>query len=104
MLMQAWNNGRFIANGSGYGVTVSGQFRDEYLDVNWASIYLHLDGEDEPVELAINNSVFWSKGRELRSGKIGKWLIKNGLATFDLENPPELVVTPMEGNHFKISL
>ena len=104
MLMQAWNNGRFIANGSGYGVTVSGQFRDEYLDVNWASIYLHLDGEDEPVELAINNSVFWSKGRELRSGKIGKWLIKNGLATFDLENPPELVVTPLEGNHFKVSL
>ena len=96
-MMQAWNNGRFIANGSGYGVTVSGQFRDEYLDVNWASIFLHLDGEDEPVELAINNSVFWSKGRELRSGKIG-------LATFDLENPPELVVTPMEGNHFKISL
>ena len=103
-MMQAWNNGRFIANGSGYGVTVSGQFRDENLDVNWASIFLHLDGEDEPVELAINNSVFWSKGRELRSGKIGKWLIKNGLATFDLENPPELVVTPMEGNHFKISL
>ena len=103
-MMQAWNNCRFIANGSGYRVTVSGQFRDEYLDVNWASIFLHLDGEDEPVELAINNSVFWSKGRELRSGKIGKWLIKNGLATFDLENPPELVVTPMEGNHFKISL
>ena len=104
MLMQAWNNGRFIANGSGYGVKVSEQFRDEYLDVNWASIFLHLEGEDEPVELAINNSVFWSKGRELRSGKIGKWLIKNGLAEFDVENAPELTVTPMEKNHFKVSL
>lgn len=104
MLMQAWNNGRFISNGSGYGVTVSPKFRDDYLDVNWASIFLHLEGEEEPVELAINNSVFWSKGRELRSGKIGKWLIKNGLAQFDLENPPELTVTAMEKNHFKVSL
>ncbi|MBP1581914.1 MAG: hypothetical protein J6A26_05910 [Oscillospiraceae bacterium] len=104
MLMQAWNNGRFISNGSGYGVKVSEQFRDEYLSVDWASIFLHLEGEEEPVELAINNSVFWSKGRELRSGKIGKWLIKNGLAEFDLENPPELHVSPMEKNHFKVSL
>ena len=104
MLMQAWNNGRFLPNGIGYGVVVSGQFRDEYLSVDWASIFLHLDGEEEPVELAINNSVFWSKGRELRSGRIGKWLIKNGLAAFDLENPPELKVTPMGKNHFSVSI
>lgn len=104
MLMQGWNNGRFLANGSGYGVKVSEQFRDEYLDVNWSSIFLHLDGEEEPVELAINNSVFWGKGRELRSGRIGKWLIKNGWATFEPDNAPELKVTPLEGNHFKVSL
>lgn len=104
MLMKAWNNGRFLPNGSGYGVEVSEQFRDEYLRVDWPSIFLHLDGVEEPVELAINNSVFWNRGRELRSGKIGKWLIQNGFASWDLENPPELHVTPMEGNHFGVSL
>ncbi len=104
MLMKAWNNGRFLPNGCGYGVEVSEQFRDEYLRVNWPSIFLLLDGVEEPVELAINNSVFWNRGRELRSGKIGKWLIQNGCASWDLNDPPELYVTPMEGNHFGVSL
>ena len=104
MLMQAWNNGRFLENGSGYGIKVSEQFRDEYLSVDWVSFFVHLDGEEEAVELAINNSVFWSKGRELRSGKIGKWLIKNGKAKWDVENPPELKVNHIEKNHFSVSL
>ena len=104
MLMNAWNNGRFLPNGSGYGVEVSKHFRDEYLSVEWPSIFLHLEGEEEPVELAINNSVFWNRGRELRSGKIGKWLMKNGVDHWDLENPPELFVEPMQYNHFKVHL
>lgn len=104
MLMNAWNNGRFLPNGSGYGVWCSEEFRDQYLSVDWPSFFVHLEGEEEPVELAINNSVFWNRGRELRSGKIGKWLIKNGLASWDMEQPPELKVTHLHGNHFQVSL
>lgn len=104
MLARAWNNGKFLENGAGYGILLSEQFRDEYLDVDWPSIRLELEGMEGEVELAINNSVFWSRGRELKSTKIGRWLIANGCGHFDEEHPVELVLTPLSGNRFAVSL
>lgn len=82
VLAKAWNNGKFLPNGGGYGIRLTNYFKDEYLDINWVSITLELEGWEKQVELAINTDAFWSHGRELRSGVIGKWLIANGKASW----------------------
>ena len=35
VLARAWNNGKFLPNGGGYGIWLTNYFKDEYLDVNW---------------------------------------------------------------------
>lgn len=67
VLAKAWNNGKFLPNGGGYGIRLTNYFKDEYLDINWVSITLELEGWEKQVELAINTDAFWSHGRELRS-------------------------------------
>ena len=81
VLAKAWNNGKFLPNGGGC-TSLTNYFKDEYLDINWVSITLELEGWEKQVELAINTDAFWSHGRELRSGVIGKWLIANGKASW----------------------
>ena len=44
ILAKAWNNGKFLPNGGGYGVWLTNYFKDEYLDVEWASVILELEG------------------------------------------------------------
>ena len=103
ILITAWNNGKFLPNGAGYGIQVSEQFRDEFLSVLWPSFFLCLEGEEGEVELAINDDMFWSRGRELRSAQIGRWLIKNGKAPWQGQ-PPEIYLKPLGQRRFKATL
>lgn len=48
VLARAWNNGKFLPNGGGYGIWLTNYFKDEYLDVNWVSITLELEGWEKP--------------------------------------------------------
>lgn len=50
VLARAWNNGKFLPNGGGYGIWLTNYFKDEYLDVNWVSITLELEGWEKPAE------------------------------------------------------
>ena len=100
VLAKAWNNGKFLPNGGGYGVWLTNYFKDEYLDVEWSSVVLELEGWPKPAELAINTDAFWSRGRELRSGIIGKWLIANVKGSWEAGNEPEIFLRPLGGNHF----
>lgn len=104
VLAKAWNNGKFLPNGGEYGVWLTNYFKDEYLDVEWSSVVLELEGWPKPAELAINTDAFWSRGRELRSGIIGKWLIANGKGSWEAGNEPEIFLRPLGGNHFAASL
>lgn len=104
VLAKAWNNGKFLPNGGGYGVWLTNYFKDEYLDREWSSIILKLEGWEKDAELAINNDVFWARGRELRSGIIGKWLIANGKGQWENDQEPELFLKPLGGNVFAVSL
>ena len=51
-----------------------------------------------------NTDAFWSHGRELRSGVIGKWLIANGKASWTAGQEPEIFLRPLGGRHFAASL
>ena len=46
----AWNNGKFLPNGAGWGIQVTNYFRDEFLSVQWPSFFLCLEGEEGEVE------------------------------------------------------
>jgi hypothetical protein len=104
VLAKAWNNGKFLPNGGGYGVWLTNYFKDEYLDIEWSSVVLELEGWPKPAELAINTDAFWSRGRELRSGIIGKWLIANGKGSWEAGKEPEIFLRPLGKNHFAASL
>ena len=104
VLARAWNNGKFLPNGGGYGIWLTNYFKDEYLDVNWVSITLELEGWEKPAELAINTDAFWGRGRELRSGIIGKWLIVNGKGQWGPGQEPEIFLKPLGGRRFAASL
>ena len=104
ILAKAWNNGKFLPNGGGYGVWLTNYFKDEYLDVEWSSVVLELEGWAKPAELAINTDAFWSRGRELRSGIIGKWLIANGKGSWETCSEPEIFLRPLGKNRFAASL
>lgn len=104
ILAKAWNNGKFLPNGGGYGVLLTNYFKDEYLDVEWPSVVLELEGWEKPAELAINTDGFWTRSQELRSGVIGKWLIANGKANWANGKEPEIFLRPLGGNRFFASL
>ena len=104
VLAKAWNNGKFLPNGGGYGVWLTNYFKDEYLDKEWSSIVLHLEGWHKDAELAINNEVFWARGRELRSGIIGKWMIANNKGSWEPGCEPEIYLKPLGKNVFSASL
>ena len=63
ILAKAWNNGKFLPNGGGYGVWLTNYFKDEYLDVEWASVILELEGWEKGRHL---NAIFWRKKRHIR--------------------------------------
>ena len=104
ILAKAWNNGKFLPNGGGYGVWLTNYFKDEYLDVEWASVILELEGWEKVAELGINTDAFWTRGRELRSGIIGKWLFTNGKGTWAEGQEPEIFLRPLGKNRFAASL
>ena len=56
ILAKAWNNGKFLPNGGGYGVWLTNYFKDEYLDVEWASVILELEGWEKVAELGIKRT------------------------------------------------
>lgn len=88
MKVTGWNNGSPKDTGAGYGIRILPKDRDKFFQRNWNSVIIRLEG-DEEVEVVLPKS-FWRRCPELRSAKIGKWLLKNGLAPWKRNNPPQL--------------
>lgn len=68
----SWNNGKYSATGSGYGLRIAKS--DRYLFENLQNITITVD--DEEVSFKIRES-FGNKCSEFRSEKIGLWIIRN---------------------------
>ena len=103
MKVKAWSNGSNNPDGNGYGLKINSHDRDNAFRHDWKTIFLDLEGESSPVEININKPSFWNKTcRELISVKIGKWLIKNGLAPCEKGHPPEIVLEQIDGNRFRL--
>ena len=103
MIVVAWNNGAHNRNGSGYGFKVQAADRDEFFQKEWGTIVLEIDGEAEPVEIAIDPERFWGENiRELTHPAVGKWMRRYGVAPWPAGNPPVFGLEPVEANRFKV--
>ena len=103
MIVTAWNNGRHYQSGAGYGLKIALEDRDKYFDRNWGSVFVQIQGINEEVEVNINKQSFWTEAcRELISKEIGLWLRQIKLAPWPKGNPPQLVLLPLQGGHFRL--
>lgn len=104
MIVKAWNNGCHHENGNGYGLKVKKRDRDAYFRRDWKVILLELEGESEIVEINIDKDSLWNANcRELISVRIGRWLKKNNLASWEKWKPPELKLFWIHENKFRVS-
>ena len=102
MIVKGWNNGNSNnLTGSGYGIKLPKEDRDKYFHRSWKFVTIQIDKSVE-FEVKISNS-FWNNCIELRSKKIGKYLLNQGLAPWVKYNPPILNLKYIKENRFHLS-
>jgi hypothetical protein len=102
MLVTGWKNGKFRGSrGLTLGVRVGREFAERFFDKDWDAILIEMEGESVPVKIA---GTFWTTCPELRSPAIGTWMRKKGLAPWPEGRPPEMRLTPMGRNRFRLEL
>jgi hypothetical protein len=88
--------------GAGYGIRVEPKDRDRYFRKTKSSVVIELENGDL-VKVKLSDS-FWGESAELRSPKIGKWMLKVGLAPWSINSPPNLRLEPGVKRKFKFRL
>lgn len=102
MIVVGWNNGSpNNSTGAGYGIRIAREDRDNYFQKAWSSVTIELDGRDL-VNVKLSEA-FWRDCIELRSAKIGKYMLKHGLAPWPKGIPPTLKLKPIGNRKFRLS-
>jgi len=101
MRVVGWNNGSPTRTGAGYGIRIVRNDRDRHFQKVWDSVVIELEG-DEAVKINLSQS-FWRGCIELRSARIGKWMIEKGLAPWLKGSPPELELDPIRDRKFGLN-
>jgi hypothetical protein len=101
LIVAGWNNGSpDNKTGAGYGVRLSPSDRDNYFQKNWKTVTVFFDGASVDCNLS---DAFWAKCPELRSSKIGKWMLNNKLAPWPKGKPPQLRLDPIGNRQFRLT-
>jgi hypothetical protein len=96
-----WNNGSpDNRTGAGYGIRIERKDRDRYFKKNWEYVCIVLNNK-QSVNVKISKS-FWRGCIELRSSRIGKWMINQKLAPWSKGNPPRFEMELIEDNKFAL--
>jgi hypothetical protein len=85
---------------STYGVSV-GRTNARGFSKHWKAVELEIDGDFHEFPL---RETFWTNCPEFRGAVIGQWLSRHGLAHWPHGKPPKLVLTPLGGNRFRLSV
>jgi len=102
MIAVGWNNGSpNNKTGAGYGIRITRRDRDKFFDKSWESVTLGLES-DEVIEVKLSPS-FWEGCIELRSARIGKWMLDHGLAPWPRGQPPQFQLEPRGEKRFRLS-
>lgn len=95
MTVTAWNNGKHLPSGGGYGIKIKADDRDRYFFTKTDKVVITLDGELEPFLVNTQKKSFWSSTcRELIHKRIGQWMLKHKLAPWHHRRPPLLRLEP----------
>ncbi len=86
--------------GSTYGIRVGKQNAEHYFDRRWKTIEVEIAGHFHSFSLA---DTFWTTCPEFRGVVIGQWLDDNGLIPWPKGKPPQVELTPLGGNRFRLS-
>jgi hypothetical protein len=93
MKVVGWDNGSpNNRTGEGYGIRIVPKDRDRYFQRTKSSVIIEL-GNGDLVKVKLSDS-FWRDCAELRSAKIGKWMLNVGLAPWSINSPPNLRLEP----------
>jgi hypothetical protein len=103
MKVVGWDNGSpNNRTGEGYGIRIVPRDRDRYFQRTKSSVNIELENGNL-VKVKISDS-FWGDSTELRSPKIGKWMLSVGLAPWSISSPPNLRLEPGAKRKFKFRL
>jgi hypothetical protein len=93
----AWNNGKRLHSGAGFGLKISTADRDFYFSRECLNVRLCLPGTDRLIAVNINKGSFWNGTcRELISAEIGRWMLREKIAPWPRGNPPRFRLVPKE--------
>jgi hypothetical protein len=101
MIVSAWNNGDHSITGAGYGLKIPKKDKIKYFKQSWEKVIIILDSQEVHVNLADS---FWRNCRELRSKKIGQWLIEKGHNKWGKGKPPKFTLEHVNKNILKLSI
>lgn len=102
MLVSGWKSGRFGPRRSvALGVRVGREFANQFFDKEWDSVLIEMDEVTVPVKVT---KTFWTSCPELRSPAIGAWMKKRGVVPWAKGKPPEMRLTPMGRNRFRLEV
>ena len=101
-MVTGWKNGKFGGRQTvALGVRVGREHAEKFFYKDWDVILVEMDGETFPVKLT---KTFWTTCPELRSPAIGTWMRKKGRAPWPKGRPPEMRLTPMGRNVFRLEV
>lgn len=100
MKARGWYSAPNNETGAGYGVRISPSDRDRYFRRTWARVILFIEGQGK-VSANLTPS-FWRGCVELRSQKIGKWMLGLGLAPWPQGQPPVFELEPIGDATFRL--
>ena len=80
MIVVGWNNGSpNNRTGAGYGIRIKREDRDRYFQRRWPFVTIEA-GKGNIIKVNLSSS-FWKGCTELRSAKIGKWMLDHGFCS-----------------------
>lgn len=106
MIWSAWNNGRNLRTGAGYGLKVPIHDRDAHMTRSMRSVVLRVPSDSGFLSITFNidKDSFWTPScRELISREFGRWLIARGLASWPSGNPPRFEVEQVSRGTFAVT-
>ena len=83
-----------------YGVRVGKSNAAQYFKKSWSSVDIEIDGEVHNYPLF---ETFWTSCPEFLGGAVKNWLLRHRLAPWPPWKTPELILTPLGGNRFRLS-
>ena len=104
MQWTAWNDGKHLPTGGGYGLHVPLADRNAQFKKRWSTVTLELrcGSRYTPVVVNTSKASFWRDCSELISRDIGAWLINNGQAHWPRGSPPRFTVTAIRPGLFRV--